>query len=182
MPDADFLNVSFDRAIWPSQEETQNDMARRLLDLGFPEQASLLLQGPAGEVLSPDRTVLRAETALMLGDPDKALTHLDEIGAGPDDALRLAALDMLSGMITVPNLDADAVGPQGLWRRGEWAALSTGEDQLLRDASVAVLERNVEPLAPDTPLESSRTLLGQSAQSRAVVDDLLDRFTIPSDF
>lgn len=182
MQDADFLEVAFDAKTWPTDEAAQNAMARRLLDLGFLDQASLLIAGQTGEDLAGDRTVLRAEIALMLGNPEGALAYLDDADVDPDNALRLAALDLLSGAVAVPNLQTNATGPQELWRRGEWAALSNSEDELLRDASVAVLEQNVAPLAPETPLESSRMLLGQSAESRAVVDGLLDRFAVSSDF
>lgn len=182
MPDADFLEMAFDASVWPATEDAQNEMARRLLGLGFPDQALLLINGRSAEGPSTDRTVLRAEIALMRGNPESALDYLDDAGIDRDDRLRLAALDLLSGTVSIPDLQATATNPRELWRRGEWVALSTGEDQLLRDASVAVLEQNVETLSPDTPLESSRMLLGQSAESRAVVDELLERFVVSSNF
>lgn len=182
MSDADFLDVAFDLTVWPTTESAQDAMARRLLDLGFPEQGSLLIEGTTGDDLSADRATLRAEIALMLGDAETALTYMDIAAVGSEDALRLAALDVLSGNVAVPNLQSDTSGPQRLWRSGEWDRLSASEDQLLRDASVAILEENVPSLSPETPLESSRMLLGQSAQSRSVVSDLLDRFSAPSGF
>lgn len=182
LPDAEFLDVAFDMAVWPTAESAQDAMARRLLTLGFPEQGALLIEGGSGGTLSAERAALRAEIALMLGDAETALTYMDVAAIGAEDALRLAALDLLSGNTSIPNLRYDNTGPQRLWRRGAWGELSEGDDELLREASVAILEENVATLAPEAPLESSRMLLGQSAQSRAVVDDLLDRFTAPVDF
>ena len=182
MPDAAFLGMAFDNSVWPTDEKAQDDMARRLLDLGFPEQAALLINDDINTVPSVERLALRAETALMLGDAETALGYLDVAGANAENPVRIAALEIQSGLAAIPNLQDDTSEPERLWRQGEWGALQTVEDTLLRNASVAVLEQNVAPLAPDRPLESSRRLLGQSEQSRVVVGDLLDRFAAPSDF
>ena len=182
MPDAAFLGMAFDNSVWPTDEKAQDDMARRLVDLGFPEQAALLINDDINTVPSVERLALRAETALMLGDAETALGYLDVAGANAENPVRIAALEIQSGLAAIPNLQDDTSEPERLWRQGEWGALQTVEDTLLRNASVAVLEQNVAPLAPDRPLESSRRLLGQSEQSRVVVGDLLDRFAAPSDF
>lgn len=182
MTDAAFLGMAFDNSVWPTEETAQDNMARRLLNLGFPERAALLVNGDTNAVPSSDRLALQAEIALMLGDAETALSYLDVAGADAENPVRIAALEIRSGLSSFPNLNDDMPETERLWRQGEWVALQTAEDTLLRDASVAILEQNVAPLTPDRPLESSRRLLGQSEQSRAVVGDLLDRFTAPSDF
>ncbi|WP_341367491.1 hypothetical protein [Yoonia sp. BS5-3] len=182
MSNAEFLQFALNETQRPTTEITKVDMAQRLLELGFPDQADELVSGAMVPDISTDLAKLKAEIALAKRDGNLALSYLDFAEVGVDDPLRIAALDILAGLPALANVVDDAQPEQQFWRRGEWAALTTSEDPLLRYASEAVLTETEPELSAARPLDSSRQLLDEAARSRAVVTELLDRFTSPADF
>ena len=81
-----------------------------------------------------------------------------------------------------PAWDRSGGDARSQWQRGDWGDLVTSDDTLLQAASTAFLDQDRATLDPEMPLASGRTMLEQSAQSRDVVQDLLERFAGPSDF
>lgn len=182
MDDSNFLAFAFDETAEPSVEAVKNFMARRLLDLGFPDRALELLTVSTLPEVEISRSYMRAEAALLRGNAEKALEHLSERETTQGRLLLQVAQDLQAGVIDAPQLLMASGAPDELWRRGDWQALSELDDSLLRDASVAVLEQPEGPRKSDAPLAQGRLLLGQSEQTRVVVNRLLDRFEIPVEF
>jgi hypothetical protein len=110
-------------------------MARRLLDLGFAEQAQSLLQKLALEPENKDRRLMMAETALALGKPHNALVEL--MGLDGSEANRMRA--------------------EALWRNGEYGR--SGEYMLEEDANAAARgfwhSENMEAIETMTPAENA---------------------------
>lgn len=179
MSDAAFLSFAFGSLPRPVSSLTENRLAQRLLDLGFPDRAAAMLSGDDEE---EDRQILRAQIALESGDPETAVAALEGVTADRAQKLRRVAQDLAFADALVPDLSVTAGTAESLWRRGAWGELAQSNDPLLQAASSAVLRPEIAGLALDTPLASGRALLDQSAQSRAVLDDLLARFTTPEDF
>ncbi|MBL4812497.1 MAG: hypothetical protein JKX69_09135 [Rhodobacteraceae bacterium] len=163
---------------------TENDVATRLLELGFAERASAILLGEANRGALNERRYLRAEAALAMGQTERVITELagmrDPRAAGliaqahSNDGDHVAALAALS-------LPDGALPEQAsLWRAGAWAQLTHEGDQLLQDAASAILTaQNTDP--DGTPLAVRHALLADTGETRALVNSLLDRFTIPDE-
>ena len=179
MSDAAFLSFAFGSLPGPVSNLTEIKLAQRLLDLGFPDRAAAVL---SGEKNDEERQYLRAQIALENGDSKAAIAALQGATADRAQALRRVAQDLAFADALVPDMSATVATTESLWRRGAWGDLAQSDDPLLQAASSAVLDTEVAGLAVDTPLASGRALLDRSAQSRAVLDDLLARFTIPEDF
>lgn len=178
LSDAEFLDFAFNDVQAPLSLATENAIARRLLGLGFPDQASGMLTDEGGL----ERTYLRSQIALARGDPRAAIAVLSDAQTDKAVSLRRVAQDIASSDVLVPDLAVANDTVQGLWRRGAWDELAQSDDPLLQSASVAVLNSESAVLAPEAPLSSGRALLDRSAQSRTVLQDLFDRFVIPEDF
>jgi len=157
----------------------QNAVAARLLELGFVPQAAELLASEVTEDAATERRYLRAQAALLGGDAAAAVAGLAPLNSDRAAQLRAAALAQLEaetmvaqisdGLSSVPAEDAlGLLGPEG-------------SDGVLDDVAVAVQQQEPAALNPDTPLTQSRDLLERSAQSRALLDDLLRRYATPDD-
>ncbi|MEM9786688.1 MAG: hypothetical protein AAF801_09325 [Pseudomonadota bacterium] len=178
--DIRFLDFAFDDRSLMLNASIHITMAERLLDLGFPVRAVELLT-----VLEPSDQAdivqyLRAEAALMLGDAEGATQALTGLGTPQAmalaDAAEAVALGNTFDRRGLPAATATTVS----WRRGDWAALSSSSDPLLRDVSETILD-DVPAFSQDAPLAAGLNLLERSAQSRDVVDRLLQRFETPAD-
>ncbi|WP_296426002.1 hypothetical protein [Yoonia sp.] len=182
MQNAPFLEFAFSALPDQMAPETENALARRLLDLGFPDRAGIVIADSVAGDAATERSYLRAEIALSIGAPDLVRAALVAIDSDRATALRRIANDALSGDAVVADTSAGVDTEQSLWRRGVWRNLAESEDQLLQAASSVVLGQEVAQLDPETPLANGRALLDQSAESRAVLDDLLTRFGAPEQF
>lgn len=180
MPDAEFLGHFLVRSMPLDRSDLRDKVAGRLIALGFPDQALRVL-GPVTPG-QDDNAVdhLRAAALIDLNDPNAALRILRDDMAARAVELRAAARsvqvgDALSVMREISSDDAD-------WRSGNWADLARSDDPLLRGAGAAVLNVGDPVLDAGAPLASGRILLDDAAQSRALLDDLLNRFAPPEDF
>lgn len=164
-----FLDAAFRAIAKKVSPDVQNDVAQRLLDLGFPERATELLTGPAFGGVMAERRYLRAAAAMAMDDPDLAAAHL----AGVNTARATEILEVAPAVMTA---SADTA-----WRDGNWSALSQSDDPLLQQASA--LEQAVVSPLPDAaaPLASGRALLEDSAKTKQTLDALMARFAAPTD-
>lgn len=169
--DLAFIELAFEDDTVLASSDVQNKIAERLIELGFPQRAGVLVAGSAVGSAMIDRRYLRAEAALARGDANATLVHL--LGQTSDRAntLRVFADLLLEGR-------GDILGELGPtdWRLGNWASMSQGEDVLLQDISISVLDDATASLDRTAPLAQGRDLLAQSVKTRALLNDVLMRF------
>jgi hypothetical protein len=166
-----FLDLAFQDVVIETDAKAQNAIATRLLELGFPERAGVLVSGAAVGDAMIERRFLRAKAALDREDPNAVLIHL--LGQSSERAveLRKSAEFLLDGR---DYLVATKVADD--WRLGNWAALSQGEDKLLETVSLSILDDQRTVPDPSEPLAQGRALLSQSEKTRALLDDVFARF------
>jgi hypothetical protein len=162
--DGEFLDFFFGGMIDQLGPDAENAVAGRLLDLGFAEQASELLDGPASGVAMSDRRLLRAQAALALDQSEVAASIL----TGMADPRSLAVLELAADQAAIP---------EDPWRSGDWQRLRRQDDPLLRDVASAMLS---EPEVSDqeTSLAERSSLIAEAESTRQLMIDLLERFEI----
>ncbi|WP_019955537.1 hypothetical protein [Yoonia vestfoldensis] len=182
MPDAEFLAYIFARHLPEEALGLREDVAQRLLSLGFPDQALRVLGPATAEQQQGNARYLRAAALLDLNDPDAALRVLRDDATDRASDLRAVARSVRAGNATPTSPRTVTDDIRSDWRSGNWAGLADADDPLIRDTVAAVL--NTDGLAFDdqAPLASGRALLDDAAQSRILLDGLLDRFMPPDDF
>lgn len=147
----------------------EHAVASRLIDLGFPSEAFVMVATPLTGEGREERRELQARAMRALGGADALVslpTPLSRDDFAQLEQATLAADDGLEPPI------------EGSWRDGAWQALEQSDDPLLSSASRALLS----PLAPvgnDTPLADSRALLSAAQETRDLTNDLLTRFVAP---
>lgn len=159
-------------------------MARRLLDLGFAEQAQSLLQKLALEPENKDRRLMMAETALALGKPHSALVELMGLEGSEANRLRAAALwrngeYARSGEYMLEEEDVNAAA-RGFWHSQDMEAMETMAPAT--DApfgQVATVTNQISETSQDpeglSPLAHARALVESSIGTRDSILDLLNR-------
>ncbi|WP_322891189.1 MULTISPECIES: hypothetical protein [unclassified Yoonia] len=179
MTDAGFLVHFLGKPLPLRTVELREKVAGRLISLGFPDQALLVL-GPEMPT-QPDLNAnyLRAAALIDLNEADAALRILRDDPADRAVALRDAARSVRAGN-AADALD-DSPPDVTAWRTGNWANLAQSDDPLMRDAGVALLNAAGRVFDQDAPLASGRALLDDAGQSRVLLDGLLDRFMPPDD-
>ncbi|MDR0807837.1 MAG: hypothetical protein LBE86_01690 [Gemmobacter sp.] len=150
--------------------------ARRLLALGFPDQARLWL-AHAGDMAPEDRRLLAAEIALSARDGDRAmreLAGLDTARADPIRARALLGLGQGGAAAGVFLRNGDRDGAARALRLGRsWRRLAEeGRAPWARPAGMAMGLPDRAGLA-DKPIAAGLALLEESAQARAALSDLL---------
>jgi hypothetical protein len=180
--------------------EMGTKFARRLLDLGFPDQAMLWLSdilekestaGPVGLLLAAEIESAREDTAAALS----FLDLLDEDESKDLRAKILATMDGEGAVEQLASLGQIEAAAQSAKRQENWSQMGAfiegGVWQeaagLVTGKSVAGAEPEVagQPVADggaaaDTPLLNSRLALKESAAARAVLERLLATETGPS--
>lgn len=152
-PDTEFLTVLFPRleqaAVLASK--SANALAERLLRLGFPQQALVVLRegatGPDGRA----RRVLRAEIALSLERPRQAEAEILGLSGMDVDDLRMRAREFASN----------------------WSELDGAEDTALSASRQTAPQDLSDRPDPDGVLARNRALLDRSAETRRSLDQLL---------
>lgn len=169
--DAAFLDIAFQPLRADLTPETVNLAAARLIALGFPDRALDLLNPTTAGAALAERRYLRAEAAAALGRTDQVEAELIGLSDPRAEALRATAgLLRLSG--------DSAVDDDAAWTSGDWTALETSADPLLRDAAVA-METAPAGLPDTTPLAARSALLAEAERTRTLAQDLLTRFAAP---
>ena len=182
MDDTDFLAFVFATLPPTLRSDFQEIAAKRLIDLGFPDQAVNIL-GRGEPVLPGDARLYLQSTALLdLRDPQSALRVLRDDTSTQAEQLRAVARRMQAGNDTALASLATPESMENQWRNGDWASLAQADDAVIEDAAAAILDTNAAPFDDTRPLASGRSLLDQSAQSRAMLSALFDRFAAPDEF
>ncbi|MCD9147111.1 hypothetical protein [Pseudophaeobacter flagellatus] len=159
-------------------------MARRLLDLGFAEQAQSLLQKLALEPENKDRRLMMAETALALGKPHNALVELMGLDGSAANRMRAEALwrngeYARSGEYMLAEEEVNAAA-RGFWHSEN----SEGLEALTADENapfgqVATVTTQISEISQDpeglSPLAHARALVDSSVGTRDNILDLLNR-------
>ena len=159
-------------------------IARRFLDLGFPEPVFDLLASSGPDPANTNRRLLRAEAANAVNTPHRALVELLGL-AGPEAArLRAVALwdngdiQLASQALLETDLIEDAT--RGFWL-GDSPVSKPGDNDTKfgRIAEVSEQLARALPASSDmTPLAHSRTLLADSASARDEIENLLRSVTL----
>jgi hypothetical protein len=172
-----FLEFAFSDLPMGLTPETENIAARRLIDLGFPERAIVVLQGSAEQGAAADRRYLRAEAAIGSQDFVGGIDSLLGMTNDRARALRARAYEGLGehrAALAALNPDQTGSTPTLQFRAAAWERLTVEDDEVLASFAQAVLEPpNID--AVET-LADRRAILTQSQESRRAVQGLLLRF------
>jgi len=174
---ADFLTLGFADLPDSLDQITENQVAARMLALGFPERAIQITDAPASREAAAERRYLRAQGYLELNNYTSAIDAVSgltdpraqEILAGAYSGLgdHNAALQAVGA---VPVLSDEILQ----FRAGAWDRLTTeGGDALSNFAQ----SRVASPVINDGGLAARRDILVQSEESRRAIDALLSRFS-----
>ncbi|WP_373354959.1 hypothetical protein [Pseudoroseicyclus sp. CXY001] len=160
--------------------DTENAMAARLLALGFPEQAEVLMAGRAEGADGRERQYLRAEAALLRGDGAAVVAALDGFSDPRARSLIARAAEVDGDYAAALAAEAE---PQAetMWRAGAWDALAAQEDDPLLSGAAADVLRPTEIAPEATPLAGRADLIGEAEATRTMVEDLLARFPVDGD-
>ncbi|WP_322893042.1 MULTISPECIES: hypothetical protein [unclassified Yoonia] len=181
MTDADFLTFAVVAPPGATDPALQDNIARRLITLGFPDQALRVL-GNAPALPGSERIYLQSKAFLALRDPEAALRLLRDDSSDQAGIFRQAARAMQAGNDTALTSLVAPDSTETNWRNSNWASLAQTGDPLIADAVAAMLDFDGPAFDGAQPLTSGRALLDQAAQSRAMLDGLLDRFASPEEF
>lgn len=177
--DETFLRMVFsDRAV-PSTSALQNQIAKRLLNLGFAEQAGATIMGPAIGSEMAERRYLRAEIAISLGQFGRVEALLSGISTERAQNLRMQA------GISVEStgfLETSGEPPNDVnWQQRNWAELSSQtDDPLLQSVATRLQSSTGLPADTETPLAASQSLIEDSSALRGEVSALLERYQAPN--
>lgn len=158
--------------------QTENQMADRMINLGFPERAQAFLAGSGEREVAAERRYLRAQAAIGVRDFTAAIDALLGMTDSRARDLRATAYDGLGAhreaLSALEQADEDGSDPTRQFRAGAWERLTIEEDEVLSTFAQTVLTppttNAVETLA------DRRAILAQSVESRKAVEGLLLRF------
>lgn len=184
--DSSFLALTLDDLQKIDQRLSQpalTQVAERILNLGFAEQAEALLnQQPAGR-RNADRRLLRARIALANRKPNRALVELAGLQSAAADPLRAQALSLIgefdSAAESYDTLQTPEQVARSRWLQGAWDLMPA--DGAGRFGEAADLAENLGSETPpaEGPLSEARILLETSAQTRADIEALLSTVADP---
>lgn len=184
--DSTFLRYIIDLpANIPLSPTLRYDVAKRLNDLGFSQDAREIL-GRSAQVPNLNERRLFATIAINENKYDVALGYLTGLEEDKDIILRAQALAGKESLLEASQLFERAGDPdnqlQTAWRAGEWAQVADLDQGAAGRASTLML---AEPETPNTQTETpgslnaGTALLSESEQTREIISDLLDTFSLP---
>lgn len=164
-------------------EELRIAIAERLINLGFAQDARMLLD-VAGTVPDTERRLDFAKIALLERKPDVALGYLAGLTTEDAERLRAQAHNMsgdyrLSSEI-YSRLEDKSAQYEAAWRGGEWSQLLGSEEGNIPAISQLILanERNTAP-SQEGVLMFNSGLLTKSEETRNILSGLLKEFPNP---
>ena len=159
-------------------------VARRLLSLGFAEQAQDLLTKLALEPENETRRLLMAEAALNLDKPHRVLVELMGLDGPEANRMRAQALWRngeygRAGEYLLAEEETDAAA-RGFWHSEDMGAIEAiGPDADAPFAAVASVTTQIGETAQDpvglAPLAHARALVESSEGTRGGIEDLLSQ-------
>ena len=159
------------------ETETALSISDRLANLGFPQQAFALANRSSDTDRRAERARLRARAVMRNGRPREALLQVSDDQSDAARQIRAQAL------IQAREFDEAAATLQELGKAEEAARyLWLSEQEIAGDApgkfgTLIRLEQSLSQVmerVPDKPLADAAALLEQSAQSRALITDMLN--------
>lgn len=163
--------------------EERFKISKRLLNLGFPDQARVVLNGE-GDLPQVDDRLLYAEIALAQEKPQIAVGYL--AGLKSEEALQLLARAMSTAQdhdgsfATYAELGAVDQQMQQAWLGGMWDEVSRLDDGTLGEASSLMLnEPSPSTSTPVGQLAQDQQLIEKSKSTRTTIGALLTRLDEP---
>lgn len=156
----------------------RNRLARRLVDLGFSDQAAQMLanDGPEG----PERKLLRAEIALRSNKPRLALVELLDLDGPEANLLRADALSASDEHAPAYQLYASTghadLARREAWLQGDWNNAILPDEPAyaaFADLRSAGSSKNPETASDQALLAQNRKLIEESDSMRATIKALL---------
>jgi hypothetical protein len=169
MPDGPFLEFVFGNLPVNITDEAANAVGSRLIALGFTAEATELVSETARGSAMAERRLVRAKAAFVEG------RHADgaEILSGILDPQALRLVEQNTTEEFSNPIEAEALA----WRTGAWEVLAAGDDPDLRDAAMAMMASEIQPLRLDT-LAERQLLIEDSEAARQLAESLLTRFAL----
>lgn len=171
---------------------TSNDIGKRLLNLGFPGEAGILLKGSAKGKTGRERRLLRSRAALAQSKPRNAEAELLGLNGKDVDLLRAQAraqsgdYGIAQSLYTSLNKPDEAL--HSAWMSSDWKTLSLSSDQIYSAIAVVVsdteMPRDNEQMDQTEDvlvLAKNRALLQESVASRDLLSGLLNKHEIPDE-
>ena len=158
-----------------TEEEPHHEVARRLLDSGFPGEALTALD--RGGDRRKDR-LLRAEILLSDGQPGEAEVALAALDGEDVSALRARARAAMGDHAFAETLFA-GVGAQesatrAAWLAGDWQRLTGSESGALAETARLLLEEEPSVIASAPTLVDAESVAQTAAQTRETLRSLLE--------
>lgn len=178
--DLEFLRLSLSRLSSGLSAEAEHALARRLLDLGFPDRARNLLLSEVGRDFAEERRYLRAESAVALDRPEDAIEELSGMSGERAARIRAGALAAMGDYGAA--LSAGAALPEAddmtesAWRAGAWAQLEGSDDPVLSETANTMAAPATATGSGLPSLSAGRDALDAAEESRGMIDRLLQRF------
>ncbi len=161
-----------------------NQIADRLVSLGFPEPAERILSYPASERMSEARRLLRARIALAKQLPNRALVELAGLETVAAEKLRAEALSMTGsfGLAADSFQRADDMEnvSRAHWLGGTWNLIPEGGSERFETTATLLESLLSEDLASEGQLSKAKQLLEASAKTRQEIDALLSVIADPA--
>ncbi|HEY9039547.1 MAG TPA: hypothetical protein VIN05_11485 [Roseovarius sp.] len=155
---------------------SENNVAERLLNLGFPAEAISYLSGNADTSNQETRRLLRAKAALALGAPREAIGSLLGMRGGEVDALRAEAHVQLGDHMAASPLfrasgDNDGALKQAVLAENWQQAAKLADPDLAR--IIEIPDQKNEAGGDDAPIARGEALLQESEATRDSIEKLL---------
>ena len=164
--------------------DLQNNLAERLLELGFPSQAADFVKAGASEDADRKRRIIRAKIALAENLPRRAEADLLGLSGADVDAIRAEARnlvgDYMNAQTEFSEAGLDGRRQQAAWLAGDWDTLSESSDPVLASTARMIIDAG----NPDNPegtqgeLARNRDLISQSASARETLGALLSEMDV----
>ncbi len=156
-------------------------VARRLLDLGFPEQAENLLRKMSLEPDNSDRRMMTAEAHLAMDQPQRALVELMGLEGQQADRMRAKALwqnkeyeRASEYMMSAQDLNEAA---RGYWHSEDLESAEGLDQEAAPFRAVADLTSRIDTAVKEPeglpPLAEARALVESSIGARTSIEELL---------
>ncbi|PVA09664.1 hypothetical protein DC366_13370 [Pelagivirga sediminicola] len=181
--DLTFLKyLGYSHEIFDFSSGIENGIARRLLQLGFPELAQNYLSGNAKEGEQDERRLLRARAAVARLAPREAMGSLMGMSGSEADGLRAEANAMLGEHEIAERFflssGNEKAAVQEAIRAGNWQAAAKMSDP---DLAAVADATDDEGLAVMGQLQRGKTLLDESEGMRDSIDQLLRSRAMPGE-
>jgi hypothetical protein len=188
--DVTFLRYAIDSETGGSEyvsAQVGEQMAERLLGLGFPDEAEMWLEKLGEPLDSKKRRMMLAEIEVARKQPYRALVEL--VGLSESDANRLRAKALRQngeyekvGQVLTAAEDFNGAA-RGFWMAEEWEVVPDREDT--HYSQIVVQSARLLQVNPDfelmAPLAQARSLMQGSSEIREEIAALLQKVSVGSE-